>query len=117
MLSEEEYDKGYSECVRELWLLDAKLDALIAAAKESREACAACFRFSAELGVGGAMVETILGAGVCEGFGVRLQDAIAEAEKALAEVRGPRFSEMASEAIHPDMRTILLPAKGKRAKE
>lgn len=55
---------------------------LIAAAKECREACAACFRVIAEMGEPAitAMEIEFLKAGVTKGFGVRIQDAIARAE-------------------------------------
>lgn len=55
-------------------------EGLICAAKEAREALAACCRFVYQLGLVDEFSDYLQSQGINDGFGVRLQDAIAGIE-------------------------------------
>lgn len=59
---------------------------LVAAAKECREACAACFRVLVSHGLAERTDQEFSAAGVKNGFGVRIQEAIKEMESSIAEL-------------------------------
>lgn len=69
------------DAIDEIEALRARTAALLAAAKEAREACAALFRFAATTDRADVAMEMIADAGVRDGFGSRLQVAIEEADR------------------------------------
>lgn len=57
-----------------------QLRAVVEAAKECRDACAAMFRFVATLGVGVEAMDYLMSQGIKDGFGARADSALAALE-------------------------------------